>query len=409
MFKRFFVGLVMVPLFALFYITPAFAAPTIYYETIYVGNIWNSEGQYDDSVPEEDPPNTQGAFVVDSANPNDGDTMTKFELYGSMSSTAQLQFTFYGPPPGGSGLGPVIGQKVYYASDLNKILSVPFSGVWGASFTINDLDPSTTGGQVYLHETWSTDTDISSTGEMIWATPSWASTSGGSTVSTSTSVSGATVNLTVNVTVPPPPDWQQVADTFVNTFINDMPPIPDPPAPPAPQPPPTDSGMPNDPPNGFSDPPIVTPQPPQEQPGDTSDWTSGTSDAVPFSTTGDSSFDIGDPIGSLPHDPPGTQPIPGSSPTTGYTPNPSGYGGAPTTGQSAPQPPGSIPTYNGGTSPIGSAPTPTGTGSISSGGPSPTYSGGSSPTASPSNTGSSTPTYNPGTNAGSTPSYSFPQ
>jgi hypothetical protein len=388
--KKLLTSLCVPPLLLFFGAQTAYAAtPDVYYNPLVVGNEWFGPGTYDDGVPEVQPENIYGIIVADTTDV--GDVFTDFEIKGQLGPQTVVQVTMYAQGSGPGQVGQALGTMTLTSADMGQKIHITRDDVYGLSFQASVNDSS--GGNFWLYETWSTDTNISTTGQVLWGTPSWA-TSGGT--------SGTTGG-----TCPPPPDWDQVAETFIQHWIQDMPPIPDPPDPPT-IPGPIDPGPPTNPPTDFNIPNIPTPQPPAEYQPDNSDWTSGTSDAIDVPTSGDSSFDIGDPVQQMPHDPPGYQPKPGQEPDQGYTPSPSGYtddtpttGNTPPSGGSGPTPQdpdgnilGDIPVYQGQAPGNADTPAPGYSAPPDASGPQPGYTGDSAPTYQPGDGGTDTPVYN---------------
>lgn len=398
-----------VPLFLFSNTLTAYATPTVYQENVYVGNQWTGPGDYDDSVPEEPGGNPLGMIVADSTG-DSGDHFTYFELKGNLPSTATVTVEFYAQSGSSTDVSTAqyLGSHTYTSADLNQMISVPYTNAWGMSMHI--YDNGSTGGDVYLYETWSTDTNVSTTGRMIWATPPWVTSSGGS--------SGG------SMTCPPPdppPDWATVAQTF----LAQMPPIPyesanqltvgNPPLPSAPVLP--DPPTMNTPDMGSTATDLANPdvgnvpQAPAETGSTPQDWVGDSQNAINVPTTGSSAFSIPDP-NNLPHQPEGTILVPGQVPDTGYKPaDPSLKYANPTTGQTPPTPQQGPQPNNQGTQLIGTIPTYSGSAATSSGPVPGSYqppSTGVSPSPSPQGN-TSTPTYGEGGTADhNTPLYNFP-
>jgi hypothetical protein len=388
--RKLLISLCVLPLLLFFGATTAYASvPDVYHNPLVVGNEWFGPGTYDDGVPEVQPENIYGIIVADTTDV--GDVFTDFQVNGQLGPQAVVQVTFYAQGSGPGQVGQALGTITLTSADMGKKIHITRNDVYGLSFqaSVND----SVGGNFWLYETWSTDTNISTTGEVLWGTPSWANSGG-----TSGSTGG---------TSPAPPDWDQIAEIFIQHWIQDMPPIPDPPSPPT-IPAPIDPGPPVNPPTDFNIPTIPTPQPPAEYQPDNSNWTSGTSDAIDVPTSGDSAFDIGDPVQQMPHDPPGYQPKPGQEPDQGYTPSPSGYtdetpttGNTPPSGGSGPTPQdpdgnilGDIPVYQGQAPGNTDTPAPGYSAPPDANGPQPGYTGDSAPTYQPGGGGTDTPVYN---------------
>lgn len=401
------VAVALAALYTLTAVPPSltWATPAVYDNPLVVGNQWWGPGTYDDGIPEVQAQNVYGIIVADTSDV--GDVFTDFLIQGHLGSQADIQVTFWSQGSGPGQVGPSIGGITLHASDMGHKIHISQSGVYGLSFMANDAGMD--GGDFWLETTWSTDTDISTTGQVNWAKPSWATdgSSGGSTSPGDTTPSGDST------------DWGQVAQTWWDTWAADIPPIPAPPG--APEPPdivppaipsPPDvpvPGLPTPPSTDLNVPAISTPTPPPETAPMQEDWTSGASNAIPVSipSPGQDAFTIPDPT-DLPHGDPGQQPVPGSVPDPGVgTPHPGGSmptpstGGSAPSGASGPQPSGSAPAL------LGSIPTYTGSTANGGDGPIASFPGASEPPPpSPGQTG--TPVYTGGTGAQSTPVYQFP-
>jgi len=384
----------------------ALAAPSIYYQTVYVGNEWTISGTYDDSIPEEDASDTNGEIDADSTGATTS-YFTSFQFQGTIPTTAIIDISWYSFGPNG---GTYIGQSQVSSTQIGQQINAPYANAWGMSFTITDTDASTPGGQVWLHETWSNATDVSSTGEVIWDTPSWATsgTTTGTTSTTSTSSTGTTVDTTVNVTVnaPPPPDWNQITTEIADKIWSQVPPIP---APPTGSDQITASNTIQQPvqtaPPDLQTPTVQTPSSPPEPGTETTDFIGGYT-PINVPTSDSTPFNIQDPLANLPHAPTGSEPVPGNVGPTGYTPLVGESYPTPAPGVSAPTAPNGPTFAPPGTAPVGIMPDYTG-GQSGTNGPTPTNTSNStSATPSPASSGAIVPGYTIGA-MGAAPSYTF--
>lgn len=380
----------------------AYAAPTIYYESVYVGNIWTGAGTYDDSIPEQAPSDPTGEISADAL--NNSARYTSMLLQGQLGSGATITVQYWLANYDANGVvlsESQVGSATLTSSNLGTSFSIP-AGVNALRFTATET--AAEGGNWYLQKTLSTDTQLSSTGEIDWTTPPWVTSgTGGGTVTSTTTVTGTTTNVNVSVNFPAPPDWNAITTEIIDKFLSEIPPVP---APPGGSNAITAS-------NTVTNPSLVTPnlpaadtsslttpsasvptQPPESTPTIYS-FTSGFSD-IQVPTTDSQAFTVPDPINNLPHLPAGSMPLPGQVSQSGYTPGNLG------TTYVLPQPLAPVPsTFTGplptiGSSSIGIDPVPsvplTGTGSA----PLPTLSG------------STTPNYTVPNGTGTYPSYTFP-
>ncbi|RIV28815.1 hypothetical protein D2Q93_02135 [Alicyclobacillaceae bacterium I2511] len=376
------------------------AAPTIYNQSIYVGNVWTGPGTYDDSVAEQDGNDSTGEI---SANVNNGSAVfTNMELQGQLGSGATITVQYWSTTYGSGGVvlsETQVGSANLTAADLGKQLSVP-AGVNSLRFSATETGNE--GGEWYLNETWSTDTQLSSTGEILWESPPWNTSAPGSgSVTTSTTTTGATADINVVVNFPSPPNWDAITSEIANKILSGIPAVLPPPGGlnsitvPAGLTTPNLVGpnLPTADTNGLSTPGATVPITPPESIPTSYEFITGYSDiSIPFSNS--TPFSIGDPIASLPYMPVGSMPIPGATGTAPFVPS------APSLTYPDPQPSGTLPIFSSG--PIPSLPD-------SSGGlgPVPSFSstGVSDPVPSESSSTAPTYTYLPGATG---PSYTYP-
>lgn len=363
----------------------ALAAPSVYYNSVYVGNVWTGPGTYDDSVPEEDTTDTTGEILANINNA--AADFTKYDITGQLGSGATISVQYwYATISGGVIQSETqVSSATLSAANLNTTISVP-SGVNELRFTATET--ANEGGQWNLVSTWSTDTQLSTTGQINWGTPPWTSSGGGGGTVTTTSVTGNTTTVDVSVSFPAPPNWDQITSEIADKILSGFPAVPAPPSgsgsitvPPVIQDPtPSLSSVQLTPAStqGLTNPPITAPQAPPETGATTYSFTDGyTPISVPY--TGETPFTFSDPTGNLPHSPVGSMPIPGQTPASTLDPS--------LVGTTYPAPPYTVGIASSGPMPSMSSPNTTG-------GPVPTFSGyGGGSFPSPGLTGAALPGY----------------
>lgn len=272
----------------------------------------------------------------------DGDYFSTGTVSGYLASGATWGFTTFDASTGAISYGPAYTSINSTAYDISGFHTQKV-GIWV------DNSAATSESWVYVNN-WT-----SNGGAVInLATPQGYTTpppGGGSTPGTGTS----------NYGCPPPPDWNKVAQTFYDTWKNNLPPIPAPPDPSstvtAPQP--TQPAMPTG--NTQLQQPVPdnVPQKPTEQGTQPFDLSQG-QPSIPVDKSQSKPFTVQDPVANLPHDAVNNMPAPGNSDPSPYT-NPStpslsapSYQGTQTTAgdTTAPQPTQQPTTVN-------NAPTPT--------------------------------------------------
>jgi hypothetical protein len=390
------------------------SVPAVYDQSLYVGSSWSSAGTYSDSVPGEDSADTDGEIVANANNASA--VFQEVEIEGSLPSGDSITVTAYAYGANGGTAGTT---WTLTSADVGKEVALPsdVTDAWGLSFLSNASSSSP--GEWWLKYTWSTDRELSSTGEILWVTPTWANSPGtsapspgssgpGVTATTGTSVSGGTTYVTTHVSVYyPPPDWNAITSEVAQKIGALFPPIPAPPTdtdeisasssitpPEVPGPP------------ALNVPTIVVPSDPPEPGTESVNLLQGfTPIEVPMSSS--QAFNIQDPLASLPHTSASAPPVPGQSGIVGFTPSaPTLLTASPLPGFTAPGAalgPGYAPP---GTAPMGIMPNFSGP-SEAGGGPVPVITGSASGEMPlPGESGEPTPGYTVGGGT-SGPSYDF--
>jgi len=270
---------------------------------LYVGNVWTTSGTYNDSLAQEDA--AQGLPSSEEIIADIGDSTANFlglELNGYMTDgVVQLEFL--------TNQGSVISTLNVSYSQFNTYIAAP-AGAW--EIIMHEYEPTPgVGGNAFITSTWGEDMDTGLVYQTNFATPSWAYT--------------APPTGSTQPAIQPPPDWTQIEQEIGHQIWAEAPPIPAPPS----------STVAVTAPTAITSPAISNAPSVPNITANTPDFTSSPAISVDFS--GSQSFAISDPVASLPHDPIGTMPIPGSAPAL-FTPSPG------TVGASEPVPSVSAPT-----------------------------------------------------------------
>lgn len=385
----------LIPLFVFALLVQQVHAATTYTKSLDIGNIWTQSGTYDDSLVEQGYTNNE---IMNDTSDN-SIMFHDFQVNASLDSTATVTVSFWNIQlSGGSyinGTPTLLGSETLSSSQIGTEVPVPSAYTNANGISIDATETASSGsGWFYLHETWGDATSYSSNGEVLYDTPSYATST--STPPTTTPITSVTGAGTVNVySVETPPDWSAIEQGTADDIINDIPPVDSPPSgsnaitvssqlsitPPAAQ-------------QSISTPVINNvPSAPPETGATNFDFTdSGDTSAIAVPTTDSKPFSISDPMAGMTYST--SIPVPGSAPDASMVPVSPG-GSTPVPNISVPVA-SSGPAYVGSTALLGSVPLPSGAASAG-GGPTPSV-------ASPASTGTPSPT--PGGST-SLPQFSF--